>query len=117
VSPIPVACKHIHVAKILRIFTGDSQQPRIQSPSRNAAYFNGDADDRTRVLLFGAYGSGNLGDAIQAISLLRAIQSIRQDVEVWACSQLPCQFPFPFEYVLPAKQIYIVSLLNQFDLG
>jgi polysaccharide pyruvyl transferase WcaK-like protein len=88
----------------------------FKAVSRNTAYFSGNRDNRTRILLFGAYGNGNLGDAIQAISLLRAIRNIRQDVEVWACSQLPCQFPFPFEYVLPAKEIYNVSLLNQFAL-
>jgi hypothetical protein len=88
----------------------------FKAVSRNTAYFSGNRDNKTRILLFGAYGNGNLGDAIQAISLLRAIRNIRQDVEVWACSQLPCQFPFPFEYVLAAKQIYNVSLLNQFDL-
>jgi hypothetical protein len=84
--------------------------------SRTTAYFSGNANDKKRILLFGAYGNGNLGDAIQAMSLLRAIKSIREDLEVWACSQLPSQFPFPFEYVLSAKKIYKASLVNQFDL-
>jgi hypothetical protein len=88
----------------------------FKQTSRNTAYFSGTAADRKRILLFGAYGNGNLGDAIQAKSLLHAIRRIRKDVEVWACSLLPCQFPFPFEYVLPPRQIYNVSLLNQFDL-
>jgi polysaccharide pyruvyl transferase WcaK-like protein len=84
--------------------------------SRNTAFFNGNPNPRKRILLFGAYGNGNLGDAIQAISLLRAIKRTKKNVEVWACSQLPCQFPFPFEYVLSSQQISQTSLLNQFDL-
>jgi len=88
----------------------------FKQKSRNTAYFSGRSVDRKRILLFGAYGNGNLGDAIQATSLLRAIKSIRQDVEVWASSLLPCQFPFPFEYVLPPNQIYNISVLNHFDL-
>jgi hypothetical protein len=84
--------------------------------ARNTAYFGGNLNRRRRILLFGAYGNGNIGDAIQAASLLRAIKGVRKDLEVWACSQLPSQFPFPFEYVLPPKQIYNVSLINRFDL-
>ena len=88
----------------------------FKETSRDTAYFSGSANDRRRILLFGAYGNGNLGDAIQAMSLLRAIRSIRDDVEVWACSQLPCQFPFPSEYVLPTKKLHKAPVLNQFDL-
>jgi Polysaccharide pyruvyl transferase len=88
----------------------------FKEKSRNTAYFSGRAVDRKRILLFGAYGNGNLGDAIQATSLLHAIKCIRQDLEVWACSLLPCQFPFPFEYVLPPNQIFNASVLNHFDL-
>jgi len=88
----------------------------FQEVSRNTAYFAGNPNERRRILLFGAYGNGNLGDAIQAMSLWRAIKQIRSDVDVWACSQLPCQFPFPFEYVLPSKQIHNPLVLNQFDL-
>src|SRR5207248_4756649 len=40
--------------------------------------------DRPRVLLFGAYGNGNLGDAIQASSLAQAINLLRPEIEVWA---------------------------------
>jgi len=98
---------------LFREFLGSREFKEI---SRNTAYFSGRTISRPKILLFGAYGNGNIGDAIQAISLLRVIRSIRQDLEIWACSQLPCQFPFPFEYVLPSKHIYNVSLLNQFDL-
>src|SRR5947207_2201339 len=52
--------------------------------------------NRTRVLLFGAYGNGNLGDAVQASSLARAISLIRPDIDVWACSAMPA--PYPFQY-------------------
>jgi len=98
---------------LFREFLGSREFKEI---SRNTAYFSGRTISRPKILLFGAYGNGNIGDAIQAISLLRVIRSIRQDLEIWACSQLPCQFPFPFEYVLPSKHIYNLSLLNQFDL-
>jgi hypothetical protein len=83
--------------------------------AQNTAYFGG-GPDRKRILLFGAYGNGNLGDSIQAKSLLHAIRTIRKDVEVWACSAMPCQYPYPYQYVLHRRQIYNLSLLHRFDL-
>ena len=71
---------------------------------------------RPRVLLFGAYGNGNLGDAIQATSLARAIGSIRPDVEVWASSALPAAYPFAYNRILPPEAVAKPDLVNSFDL-
>jgi hypothetical protein len=69
-----------------------------------------------RVLLFGAYGNGNLGDAIQAASLGRAINAVRPEIEVWACSALTAPYPFAHERVLPSDAILDPAVLNSFDL-
>lgn len=69
-----------------------------------------------RILLFGAYGNGNIGDKIQALSLRRAIHRVRPDVDVWASSVLPSAFPFPFDKVLPGSALTTPDILNQFDL-
>ena len=71
---------------------------------------------RRRVLLFGAYGNGNVGDAIQASSLARAINSIRPDIEVWSSSALPAPYPFPYHRTLAAADLLRSSLINSFDL-
>ena len=71
---------------------------------------------RPRVLLFGAYGNCNLGDAIQAASIQRAINALRPDIDVWACSVLPSPFPFPYDKVLPARSFANPSIVNSFDL-
>jgi polysaccharide pyruvyl transferase WcaK-like protein len=72
--------------------------------------------DRPRVLLFGAYGNGNLGDAIQASSLARAINLLRPEVEVWACSALPAPYPFAHELTLQPDAILSPAIVNSFDL-
>ena len=71
---------------------------------------------RPRILLFGAYGNGNLGDKIQAESLLRAVRQIRPDVEVWACSALRAMYPFPFDRVLPGEAFNNPRIVNSFDM-
>jgi polysaccharide pyruvyl transferase WcaK-like protein len=72
--------------------------------------------DRPRVLLFGAYGNGNLGDAIQASSLSRAINFLRPEIEVWACSALPAPYPFPHQLTLQPDAILAPAIVNSFDL-
>lgn len=72
--------------------------------------------NKPKVLLFGAYGNGNLGDAIQALSLARSITSIRPGWEVWACSALPGSYPFEHERVLSADSILNPATVNLFDL-
>ena len=85
------------------------------SPAYPAARFLA-TPSRSRILLFGAYGNGNLGDAIQASSLARAIGTIRPDIEVWACSALPAPYPFAHERTLPAEAIINSAIVNSFDL-
>jgi hypothetical protein len=72
--------------------------------------------DRPRVLLFGAYGNGNLGDAIQASSLARAINFLRPEIEVWACSALPAPYPFAHQLTLQPDAILAPAIVNSFDL-
>jgi hypothetical protein len=72
--------------------------------------------DRPRVLLFGAYGNGNLGDAIQASSLARAINILRPEIEVWACSALPATYPFAHQLTLQPDAILTPAIVNSFDL-
>jgi hypothetical protein len=69
-----------------------------------------------RVLLFGAYGNGNIGDAIQASSLARAINSLRPEIEVWACSAMPAPYPFAHELTLQGDAIVNPAIVNSFDL-
>jgi hypothetical protein len=71
---------------------------------------------RPRVLLFGAYGNGNLGDAIQAASLARAINLLRPEIEVWACSALPAPYPFAHQLTLQPDAILAPAIINSFDL-
>ena len=72
--------------------------------------------DRPRVLLFGAYGNGNLGDAIQASSLAQAINLLRPEIEVWACSALPAPYPFAHQLTLQPDAILVPAIVNSFDL-
>jgi hypothetical protein len=69
-----------------------------------------------RVLLFGAYGNGNLGDAIQASSLARAINLLRPEIEVWASSVLPAPYPFAHQLTLQPDAILAPAIVNSFDL-
>src|SRR5262249_40464507 len=71
---------------------------------------------RPRVLLFGAYGNGNIGDAIQASSLARAINLLRPEIEVWACSALPAPYPFAHQFTLQPDAILTPAIVNSFDL-
>jgi hypothetical protein len=93
--------------------------PEFRMKSLSSSYIPGlqlNGSARPRILLFGAYGNGNLGDKIQAESLLRGIRHIRPDVEVWACSVLRGAFPFPFDRVLPADAFAKPRIVNQFDM-
>jgi hypothetical protein len=69
-----------------------------------------------RVLLFGAYGNGNLGDRIQADVLRRLARLLRPELEVWACSALSANFVYPFERVLPSSELAGPALNERFDL-
>jgi polysaccharide pyruvyl transferase WcaK-like protein len=91
----------------------------FQELARSPAYAAARAlvsPNHPRVLLFGAYGNGNLGDAIQASSLCRAIKFLRPEIEVWACSALPAPFPFAHQLTLQPDAIFTPAIVNSFDL-
>jgi hypothetical protein len=102
-----------------RFFTEFVSCPEFRGKAQNSWYMPGrnlGTSTRPRVLLFGAYGNGNLGDKIQVQSLLRAIRQIRPDVEVWACSVLHAAYPFPFHRTLPADAFNNPRILDGFDM-
>ena len=68
-----------------------------------------------KVLLFGAYGNGNLGDALQAISLRNTIAEITSSVECWATTVLDSDYPFSTKHKLPREAIRNLDTLSQFD--
>lgn len=71
-----------------------------------------------KVLLFGAYGNGNMGDAYQAIALQKhLIRSWGLDEsQVFATSIFDTSdFPFPASQKLPAETILNTRFVNQFD--
>lgn len=91
----------------------------FQELARSPAYAAARAlasPNHPRVLLFGAYGNGNLGDAIQASSLSRAIKFLRPELEVWACSALPAPYPFAHQLTLQPDAIFSPAIVNSFDL-
>ena len=57
------------------------------------------------VLLFGAYGNGNLGDAVQAESLRNVIVSIFPKMEFWATTAFREAYPYSADKTLPAGAI------------
>jgi Polysaccharide pyruvyl transferase/Domain of unknown function (DUF4214) len=71
-----------------------------------------------RVLLFGAYGNGNMGDAYQAIALQRYLKDSwhLKESQIFATSLLSsADFPFPPGQILPRGAILDTQLVNQFD--
>lgn len=71
-----------------------------------------------RVLLFGAYGNGNLGDAYQALALrAHLMREWNLDANaIFACSLIDqADYPFPAECKLPARSILDPDLVNAFD--
>lgn len=74
------------------------------------------ARGRPALLLFGAYGNGNAGDAIQPSLILSAIQK-RSDAAVFAFSQLDvAPYSFPADYVLRKDHLPLhPTTLRQFD--
>lgn len=70
--------------------------------------------NKRKILLFGAYGNGNIGDAIQAASVRDHIYAVNPNLEVWACSELPGLFPYNYARVLPARYLKRHEILNEF---
>lgn len=82
---------------------------------KNGCNFNVLASGKKRVLAFGAYGNGNIGDAIQAASIARHLKVVRPDVEVWAYSEMSGRYDFQYDRVLPPGYFMRGASLNQFD--
>ncbi|MFL6707436.1 MAG: polysaccharide pyruvyl transferase family protein [Massilia sp.] len=71
-----------------------------------------------RVLLFGAYGNGNMGDAYQALAVRSHLLALfgERPVEIHATSVLcSSTFVYPAASILPAEAIYDFDLVNSFD--
>jgi len=69
-----------------------------------------------KILLFGAYGNGNLGDAIQADFILEGLREAGFDGGVWATSFLDGYYHFSGNGKLPTWAINSIELLDYFDL-
>jgi hypothetical protein len=69
---------------------------------------------RIRVLLFGAFGNGNLGDMYQALAVRHHLLGIGlDDGNIFACSMLDFHdYPFPEGRKLPASYLANTALLN-----
>lgn len=75
-------------------------------------------NDRPRVLIFGAYGNGNMGDVYQAVAVRAHLNLCfgGDGVEIFACSLLKSSYyPFPENNKLPSRAIYDSDLINSFD--
>ncbi len=71
-----------------------------------------------RVLLFGAYANGNLGDAEQAASVARHIKAHDPSIEIVACSHSTADgeyFPAPAEMARNMTAIMDPDFVNSFD--
>jgi hypothetical protein len=71
-----------------------------------------------RVLLFGAYGNGNMGDAYQALAVRAhlAAHFAHRSIEVSACSLLcSSDYAYPPEFTLRPESILDVELVNSYD--
>ncbi|MGE7197358.1 polysaccharide pyruvyl transferase family protein [Brevundimonas naejangsanensis] len=82
---------------------------------RNGFNFNILSSTKKRIVLFGAYGNGNIGDAIQALSIARHLKVVRPEAEVWSYSELPGRYEFQYDRVLPQGLFLRGAGLNQFD--
>jgi hypothetical protein len=71
---------------------------------------------RKKIILFGAYGNGNLGDMVQAQSLRSSILDIFPDVGVWATSVMGEDFPYPDDFKLPRQFITGAEGTSLFDV-
>ena len=87
--------------------------PRVLAP----AIKRRDSDKR-KILLFGAYGNGNIGDAYQALALQNHLRECwgLDESQIFATSIIAlADYPFPGKQKLPAKAILNTELVNEFD--
>lgn len=73
--------------------------------------------DGPRVLLFGAFGNGNLGDAYQAMAMREIVMAATglPSESIFATSFLGDVFPFPISQKLGREAIMDAVLVNGFD--
>ncbi|MBK1658908.1 hypothetical protein CKO45_11755 [Paracraurococcus ruber] len=71
-----------------------------------------------RVLLFGAYGNGNLGDAAQAQAVAGLLRgAVRRPLDIRACSWIDdAEFPFDAGRIMRPDTIAEPAALREFDL-
>ena len=72
--------------------------------------------NRPRILLFGAYGNGNLGDDIQAASVEALVNLAVPNASVWATSLFSERYPGCETRQLPVGAIYSNEILKLFDV-
>lgn len=74
-----------------------------------------EATNRPRVLIFGAYGNGNLGDDIQAASVEALIKRASSGASIWSTSLFTHDYPMSEGRKLPHGTIYSNMILDLFD--
>ncbi|MFC3694290.1 polysaccharide pyruvyl transferase family protein [Chenggangzhangella methanolivorans] len=70
------------------------------------------------VLIYGAYGNGNIGDQFQASSVEHHIRTLAPEIDVYATSNSSSQKQYEFssqDHVLSADAIYDADQINRFD--
>ena len=72
---------------------------------------------KPKILLFGAFGNGNLGDAYQAQAMEHHVRAALtgRDVDIYATSALGDRFPFERNRILPSSAIESPETVNCFD--
>jgi Uncharacterized conserved protein len=70
--------------------------------------------ERKKLLIFGAYGNGNLGDAIQAKCLAGALNKLMPNYEIWSSTALPNHYNYPKEKQLPPWGIKAAQIIKNF---
>jgi polysaccharide pyruvyl transferase WcaK-like protein len=70
-----------------------------------------------RILIFGAYANGNIGDQFQANSVAHHIQRLCPDAQVFATSNSSADRPYEFDAdnILPHMTIHDPDAVNGFD--
>jgi len=72
-----------------------------------------------KVLLFGAFGNGNMGDAYQAVAMrlhIHRYMGVPLD-SIFACSVInQADYPFPRSHKIPPDSVLNTNTLNTFDL-
>lgn len=114
-APEPAVLGRIQSANI-----DDLERSVMLSPEFAAKWHDAEVGRQGReapqVLIFGAYGNGNLGDVAQVASLTRMIGTLRPDIELWAASVMSGRFPFRYDRTVPAARFFDPDYINRFDM-